>query len=47
MNKNVAIAEAYYTAMAEKNLPEIEKYLHPAVRIIGPLGENGGKRSSS
>ena len=44
MNKNnVAIARAYYTAMGEKNIAEMEKYLHPHVRTIGPLGEMIGK----
>lgn len=43
MNKNVEIAEAYYTAMGKKNIAEMEKYLHPNVRIIGPLGEMNGK----
>ena len=26
---NVAIAQAYYIAMAKKNSDEVEKYLHP------------------
>jgi hypothetical protein len=45
MNKNVAIAEAYYTAMGEKNVAEMETYLHPNVRAIGPLGEMIGKEA--
>src|SRR5258705_308768 len=43
-NNNVAIAEAYYTAMSEKNLAGMEKYLHPDVHFIGPLAELTGKK---
>ena len=44
MNKtNVALAEAYYTAMGEKNVTDMEKYLHPDVRFIGPLAKITGK----
>lgn len=45
MNKNVAIAEAYYTAMGKKNIADMEKYLHPNVRAVGPLGEMIGKEA--
>lgn len=46
MNQNnIAIAEAYYTAMGEKNVAAMEKYLHPNVRAIGPLGEMIGKEA--
>ena len=40
---NVAIAQAYYIAMAKKNSDEVEKYLHPEVSLIGPYGEKVGK----
>ena len=36
-NKNVAITQAYYTAMAEKNITEVAQYLHPDVRLISPF----------
>jgi hypothetical protein len=42
-NKNVAIAHAYYTAMAEKNSADVEKYLHPDVHLMGPYGQKVGK----
>jgi len=45
MNNNIAIAEAYYTAMAEKNIAGMEKYLHPDVRLISPLAEILGKEA--
>ena len=44
MNKdNIAIAQAYYIAMAEKNYTDVEKYLHPDVCLIGPYGKKEGK----
>src|SRR5690348_2761309 len=44
MNQNsMAIAEAYYTAMGEKNMAGVEKYLHSDVQFIGPLDEMTGK----
>lgn len=39
----MALAEAYYTAMSKKNVAELEQYLHPDVRFIGPLAELTGK----
>ena len=42
---NLDIAVAYYTAMAEKNIPELEKRLHPDVKFIGPLAEVQGKEA--
>lgn len=41
--KNVASAVAYYQAMNRKDLSVIEKYLHPEVRLIGPLADITGK----
>ncbi len=43
-NSNLSIAEAYYTAMAEKNVSAMEKYLHPDVKLIAPLAEAIGKK---
>ncbi len=46
MNQNnVAIAEAYYTAVGEKNLDDMEKYLHPDVQFISPFAELKSKAS--
>ena len=42
---NRDIAEAYYTAMSQKDLPAIEKYLHPDVVLLSPLAEVVGKGS--
>ena len=36
-NKNMSIAKAYYTAMAAKNISDLEKYLHPDAQLIGPF----------
>lgn len=41
--KNIAIAVAYYQAMNKKDLSAMEKYLHPEVRLIGPLADITGK----
>jgi ketosteroid isomerase-like protein len=41
--KNVASAVAYYQAMNHKDLSAMEKYLHPDVRLKGPLAEVTGK----
>jgi hypothetical protein len=41
--KNIASAVAYYQAMNNKDLSGIEKYLHPEVRLIGPLADITGK----
>lgn len=41
--KNLATAIAYYQAMNNKDLSALEKYLHPEVRLIGPLADITGK----
>ncbi len=41
--KNIASAVAYYQAMSNKDLSVIENYLHPEVRLIGPLADITGK----
>lgn len=41
--KNIASAVAYYQAMNNKDLSVIEKYLHPEVRLIGPMADITGK----
>lgn len=45
INKNIAIAEAYYTAMNEKNSAEMSKYLHPNVQFSTPLAKLSGKEA--
>lgn len=42
---HAAIAEAYYRAVGEKRVDEIEKHLHPDVRFIGPLAKMTGKEA--
>jgi ketosteroid isomerase-like protein len=43
VNKNMAIAQGYYTAMAGKDAAGLEQYLHPAVHFVSPLAELHGK----
>ena len=43
--KNIISAKAYYQAIGNKNLVEVEKYLYPQVHFVGPLAEMAGKES--
>lgn len=43
--KNITTALAYYQAMNNKDLSAMEKYLHPEVRLIGPLADLTGKNA--
>jgi hypothetical protein len=40
---NISIAEAYYTAIREKNKDSVSKYLHSDIHFKGPMAEAGGK----
>jgi hypothetical protein len=42
---NLSTANAYYQALAEKNIAEAEKHLHPDVQCIGPIVKVVGKES--
>ena len=42
-NNNLTVAEAYYTAMSEKNVMGMGKHLHPDIHFLGPLAEIKGK----
>lgn len=42
-HNTIAIAQAYYTAVGEKNIPVIEAYLHPDVSLTAPFGTLTGK----
>lgn len=42
---NIAIAEAYYAAMAKEDAFGMESCLHPDVQFIGPLAEMTGKEA--
>lgn len=47
MNKNnMEIAKSYYTAIGQKNIQEVERYLHPHVHVISPLIEKNGKKAA-
>jgi hypothetical protein len=37
------IAQGYYVAMGNKNAKDLEKYLHPDIELIAPMGEITGK----
>ncbi|MBI2707014.1 MAG: nuclear transport factor 2 family protein [Proteobacteria bacterium] len=46
MNQNnVGIAQTFYTALGEKNVGDIEKYLHPDSQLITPLSTLQGKEA--
>ena len=36
MKDTTAIAVAYYTALEEKNLEEVKRYLHPNIHFTDP-----------
>ncbi len=42
-NNNTAIAETFYTAMGEKNVEAMEKYIHPEIQFSTPLVAIKGK----
>jgi hypothetical protein len=41
--RNLASAEAYYTAMKHNDAETMAKYLHPDVDVVSPMGELRGK----
>lgn len=43
--KNLTIAKAYYLAVNNKNLSDVEKYLHPNIQLISPFTNIMGKES--
>lgn len=44
-NTSLLIAQAYYTAMGEKNIVKMETYLHPEVQLLTPLVDLKGKEA--
>ena len=42
-DNNISIAEAYYKALAAKDLNTAGNYLHPDVKFIAPMGESNGR----
>jgi len=45
MNDTTALAVAYYTALGEKNLEEVKRYLHPNIHFIDPQEQAIGKEA--
>ena len=45
MNTPLSIAEAYYTAMGNKNIEGMAKYLHPDISFKAPLAQMEGKEN--
>ena len=43
--KNIATAEAYYLAMARKDVSGIAELLHPEVEFVAPLGQSKGREA--
>lgn len=40
---NIALAEAYYKALVNKDLKTAESHLHPDVHFVAPMGESRGR----
>lgn len=45
MTDKIAIAEAYYQAISKKDVAQVEKYLHPDIKLLAPLGVTQGKEA--
>lgn len=45
MDKNIAIATAYYKAIGEKKMADVEKHLHLNVELISPMATVPGKQA--
>jgi hypothetical protein len=45
MKDPVSTAVAYYTALGQKNLEEVTKYLHPDIQFIDPQEKIMGKEA--
>lgn len=43
VSENISLVEAYYRAIAAKQIDEIEQYLHAEVRLTSPLVDITGK----
>lgn len=42
---NIEIAKAFYQAMSQKNVAELEQYLHNDVEFLAPLARTSGKEA--
>lgn len=45
MKDTVATAVAYYTALGNKNIEEVKKYLHPDIQFSDPQEQASGKET--
>lgn len=45
MTNTISVAESYYKALGQKNLEEVEKYLHPDIHFEDPQEEKIGKKA--
>ncbi len=45
IKSNIAIAEAYYSAMGKKDIKSLSKYLHPDIQFTHPLDSMTGKEA--
>lgn len=45
MKETVSTAVAYYKALGQKNLEEVQKYLHPNIQFTDPLEKVIGKEA--
>jgi hypothetical protein len=43
MKDTIATAVAYYTALGNKNIAEVKKYLHPNIQFTDPQEQVAGK----
>ena len=39
------ITKAYYAALNKKDVDSIEKYVHPDIQLVSPLGKASGKEA--
>jgi ketosteroid isomerase-like protein len=42
--KNITLAEEFYTSMGQKNVAALEKYVHPDIQFTTPLAKLVGKK---
>lgn len=45
MKETISTAVAYYTALGEKNLEEVKRYLHPNIQFTDPKEQVLGKEA--
>jgi len=45
VDQNISLVEAYYKAMGQKSLDQMENYLHPNVKLTSPFSTISGKEA--